>query len=1054
MNPFEEQIVKDPRVLPDPPLSGLNERPLIFLLKKFEELGQKKELPKAYLLSSPEAGFGKTYLIGRLFQELKGKATLIYFYAIIDPHRFWINIFDRILTELSRPEEFINKGNNRSYTQFEIYTSRIIGNLLADLINDKLIEPQELIQKSLVRRVSNEFEVVEALRNAPNQKADFSNPSEKWIQWMQASYWDSLAHCCENALYKRGIDIGELYKLIPLFWIFFWYSANHDQRHREKCIEWLTGESLEEEDAKEIGLPTKYIKSLDSTVDDRNDLCWQRVCQFCNLASFARPFVFCFDQTERYGEDESLCRQFGSVIGSLVNECKNHLTILTTNSYDWEIRHRNYIHKANLDRIAYEKQLELEGLNRDQAIELIKQRMRRYPIEESKYRKLLEELPSFFSSQTKVGIRKFLQWAEQRLKDEPNRDDGPKGNDELEKIFNEEKKKFLSGQVIFQPDLFLEAIQSALFGKKESVQQIKHDYYSVCWQNEGHQITIYFGCDKSDNWKRWGAIAKKTLELFHSFQAERRRFLGVFLRSPELKEIPGKNWKATKEKETIDKAKKEGRLRIEAFDKDKTAEFYALAILYRNAISRDITYSKEEVEEFVSKKLSSWIDSLVASSSPPPQITPLPQPPLPTLTNGIEVTVSWIIDKISSNESLGPEKQPDSNLGDYFHKIIADISKEAKASHFIRPDELLKRLKEIIQDKIKGDIRAKGDLKKEEKRFLEEALYAFYKGLPEELARCDNRIDHLFWEIEKDIYADYVKKDSKKIKIIGRIDRLSKTTANAIELVDYKISRYEPSTENIDEKDKLQLALYSWMLKQSGQEPTRISLAYFHPNRKVIELNKNELERLFNLKIVTVLERIAINGNEPYKNYIEKLNEFFSKNKIDAKVSESKTAPQFIRFFVEKDVTVKLTNIVNRKKDIQLHLGLDVPPFIDADKNYVKIDVALPQIDCIVPWKEALKELKGDLAFPIGKTIDLEQSEWVIGDFTDSNFPHLLVAGTTGSGKSQFLKSLIGAILSKYPKKARVFLIDFKGTDFLPLKSINSHEEAENLLKQAVQANE
>ncbi|CAI9086289.1 DNA translocase FtsK [Candidatus Methylacidiphilum fumarolicum] len=832
--PFEVQIVTDPRVLPDSPLRGLNERPLKFLLKKFGELCQKNDLPKAYLISSPEAGYGKTYLIGRLFQELKGKATLIYFYAFIDSSRFWINIFDRILTELTQPEEFIDidRRNNRSYTQFEIYTSRIIGNLLADLITSKLIEPQELIHQGLVRGVVNELDVVEALRKAPNQKADFSNPSEKWIQWMQASYWDSLAQCCENALYRRGINIGELRDLIPLFWIFFWYSANPDLRHRETCIEWLRGATLEEEDVRNIGLPINYNEPMDLPIDTRNDLCRKRVYQFCNLASFARPFVFCFDQTERYGEDKSLCQKFGSVIGSLVNECKNHLIILTTNFHAWE-QNRNYIQKADLERIAYEKQLELEGLNIEQARELIEQRIKRYPIEESKVRKLLEKLPSFFSTQSKVGIRKFLQWAEREFEQIEETNELREGDEELEKIFNEEKKKTLSGQVLFQPDLFLEAIQVALIGKKESIQQIKHDYYSLCWEHDGDQTTVYFGCEKSDNWKRWGAIAKKTLELSASFQAKSRRFLGIFPRSHELKTIPGKNWKETKEKETIDQAKNSGLLRIEALDKEKTADFYALAILYRNAISRDINYSKEKIEEFASKKLASWIDPLISLL---PQLPPLPI--TSTAPTGSEITVT----------------QPDSS-----------------------------------------------------------------------------------------------------------------------------------------------------------------------------------------------------NENDPYRIYREKLNEFFSKNNIDANVRDYKIAPQFVRFLVEKDVRVRITNIVARKKDIQLHLGLDVPPFIDAYRNYVKIDVAIPQIDCVVPWKKALRHLKGNLSFPIGKTIDLEQSEWVIGDFMDSNFAHLLVAGTTGSGKSQFLKSLIGAILYKFPKKARVFLIDFKGTDFFPLESIKSHKEAEDFLKKAVE---
>jgi len=188
-----------------------------------------------------------------------------------------------------------------------------------------------------------------------------------------------------------------------------------------------------------------------------------------------------------------------------------------------------------------------------------------------------------------------------------------------------------------------------------------------------------------------------------------------------------------------------------------------------------------------------------------------------------------------SNKASGTIKQPDSNLGAYFHKIIADFSKEAKEHPFIHQHQWPRRFQELMRGIVAND-----DLTNEERKFLEDALNAFYNYLLEELTRFANRLDHLFWEIEKDIHAYYDRKDSIKIKIIGRIDRLSKMTANAIELVDYKILRDESSTAN--QKDKLQLALYTWILKQSGLEPTRISIASFCPNRKVIELNKNELE--------------------------------------------------------------------------------------------------------------------------------------------------------------------------------------------------------------------
>ncbi|TFE72057.1 FtsK/SpoIIIE domain-containing protein [Methylacidiphilum caldifontis] len=732
-----------------------------------------------------------------------------------------------------------------------------------------------------------------------------------------------------------------------------------------------------------------------------------------------------------------MCQKFGSVVSTLVNECNNHLTIITANSYDWAQNFKNYLQKADLDRISYQRELELEGLNLEQASALVKQRLSKYHIEEKKEKELYQALPSCFSDQKKVGIRTFLEWAKQKIEGiEPP-------PSPLEKIFNEEKDSILSRPITFEANLFLDAIIAGLKGRREKFQQIKDDHYALCWQNEQYKTVIYFGLENSNNWKRWQAIAKKTVNL-STHQQNNIQFLGVFLRTPELKEIPVKTWKV---KEEIEKAKF-GPLHIETLDKEKTATFYALSLLYHKAFSGDIPHSKEEVEKFSSEKLSSWLDSLIKNGNGNGRTVTEPGKTKP---NGeITLSVSEIIKKILEKEAIRPGPQPNLLLGEYFHHVVFTFSKEVKEQKVpVELNKWLKRIEEIRKTIVKEHLK--------ESDFLKAALQEFCRGLTEQLNHYSNKLDYLFWKIEEDIEGSYIKKDSTKIKIVGRIDRLSKTEENIIELVDYKVCNNESLYYPI-ESDKLQVALYYWILKQSGFVPNRILLEYYTPQRKVFTITPNELETLFSSEIDFILDLFK-NGKQPtiippipptIQLYKDKLNEFFSTNNINAKVDSWLNSARFIRFLITKGITEKLARIKNREKDIQVHLGLNSPPLIGTYKEYVNIDIPKAQPDCVL-WKEALVHLKGDLAYPIGKTIDLRDSEWIIGDFTNNNFPHLLVAGTTGSGKSQFLKSLVAAILSNYRRKAKIFLIDFKGTDFFPLESINNHEEAKNLLKNAVQ---
>ena len=73
-----------------------------------------------------------------------------------------------------------------------------------------------------------------------------------------------------------------------------------------------------------------------------------------------------------------------------------------------------------------------------------------------------------------------------------------------------------------------------------------------------------------------------------------------------------------------------------------------------------------------------------------------------------------------------------------------------------------------------------------------------------------------------------------------------------------------------------------------------------------------------------------------------------------------------------------------------------------------------------------LKEHKSKLAFPAGKDI---AGRVVVADI--AKMPHMLIAGTTGSGKSVFTNSILMSILYRTtPEEVRIIVIDPKGVEF------------------------
>lgn len=147
---------------------------------------------------------------------------------------------------------------------------------------------------------------------------------------------------------------------------------------------------------------------------------------------------------------------------------------------------------------------------------------------------------------------------------------------------------------------------------------------------------------------------------------------------------------------------------------------------------------------------------------------------------------------------------------------------------------------------------------------------------------------------------------------------------------------------------------------------------------------------------------------------------------------EADVGPGVVRFKVRLRPGEKLGRLQAIAADLQRELALMAPPLIDNVRgtNFVGIDLPHPQPE-ILPLLPALAELPPApverLPFLVGKT---PAGQTVIADLAE--LPHLLVAGSTGSGKTIFLYSLLVSLIHCHgPQTLSLLLIDPKQTDFV-----------------------
>ncbi len=220
------------------------------------------------------------------------------------------------------------------------------------------------------------------------------------------------------------------------------------------------------------------------------------------------------------------------------------------------------------------------------------------------------------------------------------------------------------------------------------------------------------------------------------------------------------------------------------------------------------------------------------------------------------------------------------------------------------------------------------------------------------------------------------------------------------------------------------------------QEKNESSVLPSRQEEKDLDFSFEASKKCYILPSIDLLDESEVQSEEDTE-YIQqcaqKIEDKLAEFSVKAKVVDQVVGPTYTRFDLQLGTGVSVANVTRYLHDLEICLGCHIRE-ADHDGNAQNFGLEIPNRNSQpVRIKEILPiEEEEGFTIALGKKVDGS-----VFYLHSSDFTHMLIGGTTGSGKSTFLNSILMQLIMKHgPDMLKLVLIDPKRVELIPYKDL------------------